>query len=102
MSWRAYLTVRDISYHRCTPLNLPLLHIELDPTVLNTSYGHMFKNDPRIVLRAMGVSLDKGMPITIKLANSAHPREILFIGMDQKGKRHLLHTSKLRDSQVLR
>ncbi|KAJ7032051.1 hypothetical protein C8F04DRAFT_1360239 [Mycena alexandri] len=101
MSWRAYLTVRDMSYYRSNLLNLPLLHIELDSTVLNTSYGHLFKSDPRIVLRAMGVSLDKGMPITIKLADSAHPWEILFLGTDGKGERHLLHTSKLRESQDL-
>ncbi|KAJ6557898.1 hypothetical protein B0H19DRAFT_1070496 [Mycena capillaripes] len=95
MSWRAYITVRDISCYRSELLNLPLLHIELDTAVFNTSYGHLFKNDPSVVLRAMGVSLDKGMPITIKLADSSHPREILFFGTDTTGKRHLLHKSKL-------
>ncbi|KAJ7665931.1 hypothetical protein DFH06DRAFT_263042 [Mycena polygramma] len=98
MSWRAYVTVRDISYYRSNLLNLPLLHIELEPEILNTSYGQLLKNDPSVVLRAMGVSLDKGMPVTIKLAASSHPREILFFGTDATGKRHLLHTSKLRTS----
>lgn len=80
------------------PVNLPLLHVELDPAVLNTSYGHLLKNDPSVVLRAMGVSLDKGMPITIKLADSSHTWDILFFATDATGKRHLLHTSKLRMS----
>ncbi|KAJ7185854.1 hypothetical protein C8R46DRAFT_1343039 [Mycena filopes] len=96
MTWRAYLTVRDMSYYRCQPANLPLLHIELDPKTLNTSYGQMFKSDPSLIMRAMGVSLDKGMPITIKLAESIHPPEIFFFGTDGKGKRHLLHRSSLR------
>ncbi|KAJ7697602.1 hypothetical protein B0H17DRAFT_1130214 [Mycena rosella] len=95
MSWRAYVAVRDMSDYRSDLLNLPLLHVELDPTVLNTSYGHLLKNDPTVVLRAMGVSLDKGLPITIKLAEYSHPKQILFFGTDQTRKRHLLHRIKL-------
>ncbi|KAJ6582974.1 hypothetical protein DFH09DRAFT_279367 [Mycena vulgaris] len=92
MSWRAYVAVRNISRHSNNNIvNLPLLHVELDPAVLNTPYGHFLKHDPSVVLRAMGVSLDKGLPITIKLADSSHPREILFFGTDQTRKRHLLH-----------
>ncbi|KAJ7432203.1 hypothetical protein B0H11DRAFT_820805 [Mycena galericulata] len=99
MSWRAYVAVRDMSYYRSDIRHLPLLHVELDPAVLDTSYGYILKNDPHVVLRAMGVSLDKGLPITIKLADLSYPREILFFGTDGSGKRHLLHTSKLRISQ---
>ncbi|KAJ7734577.1 hypothetical protein DFH07DRAFT_988915 [Mycena maculata] len=113
MSWRAYIAVRDMSYshtelrtstflesvksslNQMHLVNLPLLHVELDPAVLNTPYGHLLKNDPRVVLRAMGVSLDKGLPVTIKLANSSHLRHILFVGTDATGKRHLLHTSEM-------
>ncbi|KAJ6487700.1 hypothetical protein C8R45DRAFT_994056 [Mycena sanguinolenta] len=98
MSWRAYITVLSSSCHNSL-LNLPLLHIELDPVVLNTSYGHFFKNDPSVILRAMRVSVDKGMPVTIKLAELSCPKEILFFGTDTTGKRHLLHTSKLRISK---
>ncbi|KAJ7108754.1 hypothetical protein C8R44DRAFT_937928 [Mycena epipterygia] len=94
MSWRAYVAVRNMSYYRCDLLNLPLLHVELDPAVLSTSYGHLLKNDPSVVLRAMGVSLEKGLPITIKLADSSHPREILFFGTNGTGKRQLLHKFK--------
>ncbi|KAJ7822690.1 hypothetical protein B0H14DRAFT_3875469 [Mycena olivaceomarginata] len=73
MSWRPYITVRDMSYSRSELLNLPLLHLELDPALLNTAYGHLLKSDPTIVMRAMGVSLDKGMPVTIKLAHFSYP-----------------------------
>ncbi|KAJ7436732.1 hypothetical protein FB451DRAFT_187054 [Mycena latifolia] len=96
MSWRAYIAVRDMSYYRSDLLNLPLLHVELDPAVLNTSYGHLLKNDPAVILRAMGVSLEKGLPITIKLAEYSHPSQILFFGTDQTGKRHLLHKIELQ------
>ncbi|KAF7351411.1 hypothetical protein MSAN_01573000 [Mycena sanguinolenta] len=95
MSWRAYITVLSSSEHTCL-FNLPLLHIELDPAVLNTPYGHFFKNDPSVILRAMRVSVDKGMPVTIKLADFSCPKEILFFGTDTTGQRHLLHTSNLR------
>ncbi|KAJ6609063.1 hypothetical protein B0H10DRAFT_2065785 [Mycena sp. CBHHK59/15] len=99
MSWRAYVAVRDMSYCRSETENFPLLHVELDPTVLSTSYGHLLANYPKIILRAMGVSLDKGLPITIKLADYSHPRDVLFFGTDAKGRRELLHRSKLRISQ---
>lgn len=82
------------------PVNLPLLHLELDPALLNTTYGHLLKSDTTIVMRAMGVSLDKGMPVTIKLAHFSCPQEIMFFATDAKGKRHLLHTSKLRLPKV--
>ncbi|KAF8162509.1 hypothetical protein K438DRAFT_1858710 [Mycena galopus ATCC 62051] len=100
MSWRAYITVLSSQYHNGL-LNLPLLHIELDPAVLETSYGELFKSDPAVVLRAMRVSVDKGMPITIKLGDFSCPQEILFFGTDTAGKRHLLHTSKLRISKSI-
>ncbi|KAJ7109631.1 hypothetical protein C8R43DRAFT_1139592 [Mycena crocata] len=96
MTWRAYITLRDISYYHCELLNFPLLHVELDPALLGTSYGHLFTSAPSVVLRAMGVSLDKGLPITIKLGQSSEPREILFFSTEKTGERHLLHKSKLR------
>jgi hypothetical protein len=69
----SFIAVSHNQVQPIQPVNLPLLHLELDPALLDTAYGHLLKSDPTIVMRAMGVSLDKGMPVTINLAHFSYP-----------------------------
>lgn len=68
--------------------HFPLLHVELDSAVLDSSYGDFLSTNATVILRAMGLSLNKGLPITIKLADN---QDILFIGTHINGSKELLH-----------
>ncbi|KAJ7269574.1 hypothetical protein C8J57DRAFT_1716656 [Mycena rebaudengoi] len=95
MSWRAYVAVRDMSSP--PPQNTsPSCTSSSTPALLSTPYGHLLAGHPALVLRAMGVSLDKGRPISIKLSDTACPGEVLFFSTDATGRRELLHRSTQR------
>ncbi|KAF8868441.1 hypothetical protein BD779DRAFT_1683895 [Infundibulicybe gibba] len=72
MSWKAYLPVPEPRLHARAAVARPALaaHVRVDPTILSSPYGRTIHNDPRIILRALAISVELGVMVTIQVADA--------------------------------
>ena len=52
---------------------ISLAHVEVDPIVMETSYGVIFMTDPLVLLEALSLSIELGILITVTVANCKTP-----------------------------
>ncbi|KAJ7032054.1 hypothetical protein C8F04DRAFT_1396951 [Mycena alexandri] len=97
LSWTAHLPKLDLRpYSRGPSPKVPVAHVRVDPRVLNTVYGKYIERDPRIILRALSISLELGLLVTITLedcGNCSGLYSVIYIGTANNGHRSLLHTA---------
>ncbi|KAJ7665921.1 hypothetical protein DFH06DRAFT_1086297 [Mycena polygramma] len=89
-SWCAHLPKLDLRPH--TP-KVPVAHVRVDTQVMNTVYGKHIERDPRIILRALSVSLELGLLVTITIENAGDCsglHSIVYIGTANNGRRSVL------------
>jgi len=86
-------------------LELTVAHVEIDPLVMETPLlGLEFMTKPRILLKALAISLELGLRVTIQVSDArthAHypsrrgvhyrPGEIIFIAMNHNGHSEVVH-----------
>ncbi|KAJ7109637.1 hypothetical protein C8R43DRAFT_1161502 [Mycena crocata] len=97
LSWSALLPKLDLRpYSRGPPAKVPVAHVRVNTNVMNTVYGKHIERDPRIILRALSVSLELGLLVTITLEESAECSgyyNILYTGTANNGRRSLLFSA---------
>lgn len=67
--------------------------MRVDTQVMNTVYGKYIERDPRIILRALSISLELGLLVTITLENSGDCSglySIIYMGTANNGRRSIL------------
>ncbi|KAF9455799.1 hypothetical protein BDZ94DRAFT_1276611 [Collybia nuda] len=72
-SWQVFFSSRDPSYCRGSTGKYAVAHVQVEAPVIATRYGRALRLDPSYILKALAVSLEAGVHITIKLANSPVP-----------------------------
>ncbi|KAJ7449085.1 hypothetical protein B0H11DRAFT_2247387 [Mycena galericulata] len=95
LSWSATLPKVDLRpYSRGPPPKAPVAHVRVDTQVMNTAYGKHIERDPRIILRALSVSLELGLLVTITLEDcgdcSGQYSNVIYIGTANNGRRSIL------------
>ncbi|KAJ7888909.1 hypothetical protein B0H14DRAFT_3429890 [Mycena olivaceomarginata] len=76
-----------------SPAKLPTAHVRVDAQVMNTAYGKHIEGDPRIILRALSISLELGLLVTVSLEHrDDYPGtfSVLYIGTANNGRRSVL------------
>ena len=84
---------------------IAVANVHVEPAVMNTSYGNYIKRDPSVILQALAISLELGIIITLKFANSDatvapssrgcknaqwRPGTIVFVGTHDDGRQETL------------
>ncbi|KAJ7108762.1 hypothetical protein C8R44DRAFT_803528 [Mycena epipterygia] len=95
MSWCAHLSKLDLRpYTRGSPAKVPVAHVRVDTQVMNTVYGKYIEQDPRIILRALSISLELGLLVTITIDDSGDYQNqfsnVVYIGTANNGRRSIL------------
>ncbi|KAJ7734585.1 hypothetical protein DFH07DRAFT_1065253 [Mycena maculata] len=95
LSWSATLPKLDLRPYTCgPPPKAPVAHVRVDTEVMNTEYGKHIERDPRIILRALSVSLELGLLVTVTLEEcgdcSGQYWNVIYIGTANNGRRSLL------------
>lgn len=79
-----------------------MAHVQVESDVMHTLYGKSIRKGPSIILRALAISLELGVQITIQLANSAIPLPrsgknyplrqdtVVYIGRQNDGREDIL------------
>ncbi|KAI5888467.1 uncharacterized protein SCHCODRAFT_02704432 [Schizophyllum commune H4-8] len=109
-SWRAYVPTHCHADQRRTTAKYASGEVQLHPNVLNTRYGKQATKSPIIILRALAVSLEIGMLLTIRVADartmslprnvSASPirqGDVVFVGTDNAGRREVVFNASAGD-----
>lgn len=114
VSSRSYGKMSGSSYHtwrislptRSSLPKPPIAYVQVEPSVMKSSYGSVIMSDSRIILRALAISVELGIQITIQLANtealtppmrpkkhsSYQSNSIVYIGTYNDGRREILYT----------
>ncbi|KAF7372021.1 hypothetical protein MVEN_00060300 [Mycena venus] len=106
LSWCATLPKLDLRpYTRGPPPKVPVAHVRVDTEVMNTMYGAYIERDPRIILRALSISLELGLLVTITLDDCGHCSgqysSVVYIGTANNGRRSLLlNAGSFRDRSM--
>ncbi|KAJ7099963.1 hypothetical protein B0H15DRAFT_998639 [Mycena belliarum] len=98
LTWNAYLPKLDyLPYSRGPPPKVPVAHVRVDKAVMDTVYGRYIERDPRIILRALSVSVELGLLVTITLQHFADcPGQfanVVYVGTANNGRRSVLFTA---------
>ncbi|KAL1734226.1 hypothetical protein EV714DRAFT_245653 [Schizophyllum commune] len=109
-SWRAYVPTHCDELQRRSTAKYASGEVQLHPNVLNTRYGKQATRSPIIILRALAVSLELGMLLTIRVADartmglprngSASPirqGDVVFVGTDNAGRREVVFNASAGD-----
>ncbi|RDB30809.1 hypothetical protein Hypma_005775 [Hypsizygus marmoreus] len=72
LTWRAYIPITD-TYSRGSYGKSAIAHVQVDPAALKTPYGQTLMTDPLVVLRALAISLELGIVVTIQPWDGAAP-----------------------------
>jgi hypothetical protein len=76
--------------------------VQVEPAVMNTPYGQSIKRDSSIILRALAISLELGIIVTIKIADTTvlpsrgckttqwRPGTIVYVGTHDDGHHETL------------
>ncbi|KAF7360144.1 hypothetical protein MVEN_00742900 [Mycena venus] len=99
LSWCAYLPKLDLRpYTRGPPPKVTVAHVRVDTQVMNTVYGKYIERDPRIILRALSISLELGLLVTITLEHSEDCSgiySVIYVGTANNGRRSVLFNAGL-------
>lgn len=82
---------------------IPVADVQVEPAVMNTPYGNKIKKDPSVILRALAISLELGVSVTLKFADATappssrgcksaewRPGTIVYIGTHDDGRQETL------------
>ncbi|KAF8068682.1 hypothetical protein FPV67DRAFT_1668757 [Lyophyllum atratum] len=70
LTWQAYLPSPDAAYLRNSHKTQTVAQVQIDPSVTRTPFWASLMNDPSVILRALGISLELGVLLTIHLSDS--------------------------------
>ncbi|KAF8220201.1 hypothetical protein L208DRAFT_1417042 [Tricholoma matsutake] len=102
LSWRAFLPTLDPSYCRGACDKIAVADVQVEPAVMNTPYGNCIKMDPFVILRALAISLELGIIVTIKFWDATvpsprgyrnaqwRPGTIVYVGTHEDGRQETL------------
>ncbi|KAF8162512.1 hypothetical protein K438DRAFT_1942097 [Mycena galopus ATCC 62051] len=94
LSWCAHLPKLDLlPYTRGPPPKVSIAHVRVDSRVMDTVYGKYIERDPRIILRALSISLELGLLVTIspeKCSDCSGLTSIIYIGTANNGRQSVL------------
>ncbi|KAJ7443807.1 hypothetical protein FB451DRAFT_77890 [Mycena latifolia] len=98
LSWNAYLPKLDLRPHCRGPSpKVPVAHVRVNTAVMNTVYGKYLERDPRIILRALSISLELGLLVTITLDDSGDCSgqfsNVIYTGTANNGRKSLLFSA---------
>ncbi|KAJ7735768.1 hypothetical protein B0H16DRAFT_1575315 [Mycena metata] len=97
LSWTAHLPKLDLRPYSRGPSRkpkVPVAHVRVDPRVLDTVYGKYIERDPRIILRALSISLELGLLVTITLEDCGKRSglySVIYMGTANNGHRSIIH-----------
>lgn len=104
-SWRAYVPTHSDGYPKYAAAE-----VQVHPGVLGGSYGRQIMKSSVIILRALAVSLELGLMLTIRVANkeTVHLRrhasassvrlgDVVFIGTDNTGRQEVVFNASAGD-----
>ncbi|KAJ7697591.1 hypothetical protein B0H17DRAFT_1130204 [Mycena rosella] len=96
LSWTAHLPKLDLRpSSRGPPPKVPVAHVRVATAVMNTVYGKYIERDPRIVLRALSVSLELGLLVTITIEDYGDCPDqfsnVVYIGTANNGHKTGIH-----------
>jgi hypothetical protein len=78
--------------------------VQVEPRVMDTPYGSIIKRDSRVILRALAISLELGIVVTIKLADAPsrgyrNPQyvkgAIEYIGTHEDGRQEIISVNEI-------
>ncbi|KJA21440.1 hypothetical protein HYPSUDRAFT_42092 [Hypholoma sublateritium FD-334 SS-4] len=97
MDWTIVVPERQsLRQAHCTPGIVSIAHVQVNPLVRETSFGFALMTNPHIVQRALALSIELGMLITIQVANRktpvCSPGQILFLTTDSHGRSQVVST----------
>jgi len=107
-SWRAYLPILNSHpYSQRVQDSLAVAHVRVDTAVMDMSYGKFIKNDPRVILRALSISLELGALITVTIAGASGlavrrqadqwmPGTVVYVGTYNDGRTETLYVTGSR------
>uniref|UniRef100_A0A0W0F4G7 Uncharacterized protein n=1 Tax=Moniliophthora roreri TaxID=221103 RepID=A0A0W0F4G7_MONRR len=108
-SWRIYpcSDKRFRSYLKPSH-NAAIAHVQVDPAVMDASYGKAIRHDPSIISKALACSLNRGALVTIceasivrkaerfpylrEYSEKLHPKTVLFVATGNDGWSEIIHT----------
>ncbi|KAJ6609069.1 hypothetical protein B0H10DRAFT_2065799 [Mycena sp. CBHHK59/15] len=98
LSWTAHLPQLDLQpYSPGPPVKVPVAQVRVDNEVMNSTYGRYIEKDPRIILRALSISLELGLLVTITFEEcddlTSRYRNVIYIGTANNGRRSVIYTA---------
>ncbi|KAJ7185859.1 hypothetical protein C8R46DRAFT_1061921, partial [Mycena filopes] len=94
LSWTAHVPKLDLRpYSRGPSPKVPVAHVRVDNRVMGTVYGKYIERDPRIILRALSISLELGLLVTITLEdcrNCSGLSSVVYVGTANNGRQSIL------------
>ncbi|KAJ8693932.1 hypothetical protein PTI98_008874 [Pleurotus ostreatus] len=108
LTWSVHTTQYSSALSRKEYSKTPAALVKLDPALLNTSYGRFLRKTPTVLLRALSISLELGVPITITsldkpvlpLMPYARTRDrwqigdVVYIGTTPDGRQEVLYVTR--------
>lgn len=97
-----YVLVEYYVTHRIYPDKIAVADVQVEPAVMNTPYGNCIKMDPFVILRALAISLELGIIVTIKFWDATvpsprgyrnaqwRPGTIVYVGTHEDGRQETL------------
>ncbi|GLB45215.1 hypothetical protein LshimejAT787_2001200 [Lyophyllum shimeji] len=85
LTWQIYLPSPDAAYLRHLQNRQAVAHVQVDPAVTRTPFWKSLLNDPSVILRALGLSLELGALLTIHPSRS-RPGEIVYTITHKDGR----------------
>ncbi|KAF9051766.1 hypothetical protein BJ165DRAFT_913760 [Panaeolus papilionaceus] len=70
MSWKIHTYQREAMVQDTLNGRITLAQVEVDPMIMETSYGAEFMTNPRILLQALALSVELAVLITVSIATS--------------------------------
>jgi hypothetical protein len=100
LAWRIYFPLVDAHALRTvTPTHqsdrIAVAHVQVDPMLLSDQwFGRRFCEEPRLLLRALAMSLEYGRLVTIsykyKPGQTREPNPIVYLGTNNDGRQEIL------------
>lgn len=85
LTWQAYLPSPDAMYLRTLHNRQSVAHVQVDPAVTRIPFWNSLINDPSVIMRALGISLELDVVLTIHPSNS-RPDEVVYTITHKDGR----------------
>ncbi|KAF8813124.1 hypothetical protein BYT27DRAFT_7085176 [Phlegmacium glaucopus] len=73
LSWRISVPSRESSLNGNLPSRISFAQVEVDRIVLETPHGMALMSNPQIILRALSISMEMGILVSVSVANCKTP-----------------------------